>query len=124
MAGEDLPFRIDARADGLRHAEDDAAGERAPEAAEPADDHRLEGIEQPRRADGRIEVRAAAEEERRDGADRQRKAHGDREDAAVVDAHELRRLGVVRGGAEGAAEGGAVEEQVQREDHQRPPRRA
>ena len=65
MAGEDLPFRIDRGADRLRDADDDAAGERAPQAAEPADDHRLEGVDQPRRADGRIEVGADAEEERR-----------------------------------------------------------
>src|SRR5689334_4940322 len=56
MAGEDLPFRIDPGADGLRDPEHDAAGERTPEAAEPADDHRLERIEQPGRADGRIEI--------------------------------------------------------------------
>ncbi len=45
-----LPARIDLRADRLRHAEDDAARERAPHAAEPADDHRLEAEDQPRRA--------------------------------------------------------------------------
>ena len=67
MAGEDLPFRIDRRADRLRHADDDAAGERAPERAEPADDDRLEGVDQPRRSDGRIEIGARAEIERGDG---------------------------------------------------------
>ena len=65
MAGEDLPFRIDRGADGLRDADDDAAGQRAPEAAEAADDHGLEGIDQPRRPDGRIEIGAHAEIEAR-----------------------------------------------------------
>ena len=37
-------------------AEDDAADERAPHAAQPADDHRLEAEDQPRRPDGRIEI--------------------------------------------------------------------
>src|SRR6516164_1198222 len=42
---QDLPFRIDARADGLGETENDAASQRPPEAAEAADDHGLEGIE-------------------------------------------------------------------------------
>src|SRR5439155_27371939 len=54
VAGEQLPARIDLRADRLRHAEDDAAGQRAPHAAEPADDDRLEAEDQPRRPDRRI----------------------------------------------------------------------
>ena len=55
-------------ADGLRDADHDAAGERAPQAAEAADDHRLERVDQPRRADGRIEIGADAEKERGDRA--------------------------------------------------------
>src|SRR6478752_6860349 len=51
MAGQNLPFRIDVRADRLRQADDDAARERAPQAAETADDHCLEGVEEPRRTD-------------------------------------------------------------------------
>ena len=50
MPGKDLPFRIDRSTHRLRHAEDDAAGKRAPERTEPADDDRLEGIDQPRRS--------------------------------------------------------------------------
>ena len=72
VAGEDLPFRIDVGADRLRQPHDDAAGERAPQAAEPADDHRLEGVEEPRRADARVEIGAGAEKERGEGADRER----------------------------------------------------
>ncbi len=58
MPGEDLPFGIDRGPDRLRDAEDDAAGQRAPQRAEPADDDGLEGIDQPRRPDGRIEIGA------------------------------------------------------------------
>src|SRR5258708_33348982 len=45
MPGEDLPFGIDVGADGLSDADDHPTGERPPETPEPADDHRLEGIE-------------------------------------------------------------------------------
>src|SRR5579872_1971140 len=51
VAGEDLPFGIDMRADGLRQADDNAAGERAPQAAQPADDHSFERVKEARRAD-------------------------------------------------------------------------
>ena len=61
MAGEDLPLRIDPRADGLRQSEHDAAHQRAPQAAQPADDHGFEGIKQPCRSDRRIEIGADAE---------------------------------------------------------------
>ena len=64
MAGKNLPVGIDRGADGLGDAEHDAAGQRAPEDAEPADDHRLEGEDQPRRADGGIEIGADAEKRR------------------------------------------------------------
>ncbi len=57
-----------------------------------------------------------AEEEGGDRADREREPHGDGIDAPVVDAHQLGDLDVVGGGAEGAAEAGAVEDQVQREN--------
>ncbi len=50
MAGQDLPFRIDPPSDRLRQPEHDAARQRPPQAAEPADDHRLECVEQPRRS--------------------------------------------------------------------------
>src|SRR6202034_3372576 len=43
MSGQDLPVRIERRADGLGEAEDDAAEQRAPHAAEAADDDRFEG---------------------------------------------------------------------------------
>ena len=35
MAGEQIPARVELRADGLRHAQDDAAGERAPHEPSP-----------------------------------------------------------------------------------------
>ena len=89
---------------------------RAPERAQPADDHRFEGIDQARRADGRIEIGAGPEIERGDGDD----DHGDtgrhREDAVRPDAHQPGRHRIVGGGAKGAAEGGAVEELVEPDD--------
>jgi hypothetical protein len=42
MASQQLPARIDLRPDRLRHAENDAAHQRAPHIAEPADNDRLE----------------------------------------------------------------------------------
>ena len=120
MAGEHLPARIDLRADRLRDAEDDAAGERAPQAAEPADDHRLEAEDQPRRADRRIEIGAHRQKHAGDRDHRERQRHGEREDVAVVEAHQLRHRRIVGGGAEGAAERGAVEHELQR---RRSPRR-
>jgi hypothetical protein len=45
VPGQDLPFGIDRRANGLRHADDDATRKRAPERAEAADDDGLEGID-------------------------------------------------------------------------------
>ena len=44
---EYLPFRIELGADGLREADNDAAGQRAPQAAEAADDDSLERVDQP-----------------------------------------------------------------------------
>src|ERR1700730_3062617 len=46
---QDLPFRLERGADRLRDPEDDRAGERPPQAAEAADDDRLEGEDQPSR---------------------------------------------------------------------------
>src|SRR6516165_10529250 len=48
MAGENLPLRIDVRANGLRQPDDDAADKRAPETTKATDDHRLERIQQAR----------------------------------------------------------------------------
>src|SRR5262245_14558222 len=56
MARQDLPFRVDARADSLREAENDAARKCAPEASEATDDHGLEGIKQPPGSDGGVEI--------------------------------------------------------------------
>src|SRR4029077_1582439 len=67
VTGEQLPARINLRADRLRNAENDPAGERAPHAAQPTDDHRLEAEDQPRRSDGGIEVCAHREEHTSDG---------------------------------------------------------
>src|SRR6266498_4206725 len=77
MPGQQLPARINLRADRLRHAEDDAARERAPHAAEAADDDGLEAEDQPRGSDRRIEVGAHGEEDaghRDDGERKDRKS--------------------------------------------------
>src|ERR1043166_3511877 len=62
VTGQEIPAGIELRADRLRDAEDDAARERAPHAAEPADDDGLETEDQTRRADRRIEVGAHREQ--------------------------------------------------------------
>ena len=116
VPGQDLPFGIDRRSHRLGHADDDAARQRAPEAAEPADDDRLEGVEQAGGADGGVEVGTHPEIERGHPDHHHRHRHGQREHPAVVDAHQLRDLGIVRGGAEGPAQLGAIEQELQSED--------
>src|SRR5208282_4602314 len=116
MAGENLPFWIYVSTDRLRHADNDAAGERPPQAAETANDHGLEGIEETGRTDAGVEIGARAEKKPGDGAYRKRDAHGQRIDRFVVDAHELRDLDIVGRGAEGAAESGPVEHAVKEHD--------
>ena len=50
MAGQRLPSDIELTADRLRNAEDDPSDERAPHAAESAENGDLEGYEKARRA--------------------------------------------------------------------------
>src|SRR5574338_190072 len=69
MACQDLQVRLDRGADRLGDAENDRADQRAPHVAEAADDDRLEGIDQARRPDRRVEVRAYREEDAGDGGD-------------------------------------------------------
>ena len=90
MARKKLPARIEMRADRLGDAEQNAAGQRPPQAAEAADDHCLETEDQPCRTDRRIEVGAHRKEHAGDGDDRKRQRHRQCEDVAVVEAHELR----------------------------------
>ena len=73
MPGQDSPAGREPGTDGLRHAEDDAADQRAPERAEAADDDGLEREQQT--------IGSAAERERR--ADPERDA-GDRDDGATA----------------------------------------
>ena len=91
--------------------------ERAPQAAQPADDHGLEAEDQPRRSLRRIEIGAHRQEHAGDRHHRKRQRHGQRKDVAIVEPHELRHRGIVGGGAEGAAERGAVEHELQAADH-------
>ena len=84
--------------------------------AEAADDDRLEGVDQPRRADGRIEIGAHAEKERGDRHHHQRNAIASGEDPCGCRCPSARRYRIVGGGAEGAAERGAVEQLVERDD--------
>ena len=116
MPGQQLPARIDLRADRLRHAENDAARERAPHAAEAADDDRLEAEDQPGGPDRRVEIGAHGEKNAGDRDDRKRQRHGQREDVAIVETHQLRHGLIVRRRAEGAAERGAIEQELQAGD--------
>src|SRR3972149_10483155 len=59
---EDLRVGVELGTDRLRAAEDDAARQRAPQAAHDANDHRFEGKQQPDRAGGGIEGGADRQE--------------------------------------------------------------
>ncbi len=117
MSGEHLPAGIDLRADRLRHAENDAADQRAPHAAEAAHDHRLEAEDQARRPDRRIEIGPDRQQHAGDRHHRERERHREREDVTVVEADELRHVLVVGGGAERAPDRRAVEQPLQAGDH-------
>ena len=65
----------------------------------------------------RIEIGAHREEHAGNRNHRQRQRHRQRENMAVVEAHQLRHRRVVGGGAEGAAERGAIEHELQGADH-------
>ena len=112
VAGDEEALRIDERAETLRDAQHDPADQRAPERSRPADHRRLEGEDELRRAGIRVEGRAHAEEGARDRDRRQGDRGGDRIDAPRVDADESRRIGVLGGGADGAADRSPVEEDL------------
>ena len=78
VPGEVAPADRDLGSDRLRDPEHDAAGERAPERAESADDHRLERRRSaaPGRCD-RVEARPDAEEDAGDRGRRERHRHRD-----------------------------------------------
>ena len=116
MPGKDLPFRIDLGADGLGKAEDHAARQCSPQAAEAADDHRLECEDQPGRTDQRIKGGAGAEIEPGDRDNGHGEAHGEGKDARIVDAHQLGDDRVVGGGAKGSPGFRLIEKPVERGD--------
>src|SRR5471030_1543405 len=111
MARQNLPLRIEDGADRLCDPEDYRAEQRPPEIAEPADDDRLEGVDQPVGSDRRVEVAADREKDAGDGGHREGDRHRQRIEMPVVDAHQPRRHRIVRGGAEGAAEIAAEEQE-------------
>src|SRR5262245_52087502 len=117
MPGEHLPAGIDVGADALGDAEQDAAEKRAPQAAEAADDHGLEAENQPRRSDRWIKIGAHRDEHAGDRDDGERQRHAEREDVAVVEAHELRHRLVIGGGAERAPQRRAIEYELHAADH-------
>ena len=117
MPRKDLPFRVHRRPDRLRHADDDAPGQRSPQTAQTPDDDRLEGIDQAGRADGGIKVRPHPQVQRGDGDGDHGQPGRHGEHAFGVYAHEAGGDRVVTGRAEGAAKGGAVEDLVQDQDH-------
>ncbi len=89
---------------------------RAPHAAQPADDHGLEGQNQPDRAGRGIENGADAEQHAGDRGEDHRDAERQRVELAIVDAHQLGGVGVVGDCAEGAADAGAVKQKLQAGD--------
>src|SRR4051812_41349181 len=56
MSRNRLPCGVEFAADALRHTQDDAAGQGAPKASQPAQHHHLEGDQQTARPARRIEV--------------------------------------------------------------------
>src|SRR5262245_66528837 len=111
MPAEDAPARRELCAHRLRHAENDAADERAPERAEAADDHGLEGEQKTVRTAAEGERRADTEEDSCDGDDAERQPHGEAVHATGVDAHERGRAAVVGGGAERAPDRGPTDQE-------------
>ena len=75
--------------------EHDAADQRAPHAAEAADNHRFEGQDQPDRTGRRIEVRADGEQHAGDRREDHRDAERHGVELAIVDAHQLGGVGVI-----------------------------
>jgi len=117
MAGEHLPGGVELRADRLGDADHDAADQRAPQAAEAAEHHRLEGGQQAARAGGRIEIGPHRHEARRDRHGDADDAHGDGVDFRRRQADEVRGRDAVGHRADAGADPAAVEQQVEAPDH-------
>ena len=118
MAADLLEFLAEGTAaELLRDAEHDPAGERPPEAADPADDHRLKGREQPRWSQIGIETARDPEHDPRDGDHHHGHPHGQGKDVAAVDPHQLCDLRVIGHRPEIATQRGAEEQVLQPADH-------
>src|SRR5579872_7452701 len=78
MTGEDLPIRIERRADRLGDTEHHAADQRTPHAAEAADDDGFERKNEPDRPGRWIEDRANPEQHARDRGEHHRNAERER----------------------------------------------
>ncbi len=109
VAGDEEALRIDERAQTLRDAEHDSAGERAPKRSGSADHRGFEGEDELGRSGVRIEGRAHAEKGAGDRDRRQSDRGSDRVDAPRVDADEADRVGILRGRADRAPDLGAIE---------------
>src|SRR5271165_2443650 len=116
VTNEKLPLGIDSRARRLRDAENYAARQRSPEAAEAADNDGLEGEDQSAWTDRRIEIGPKTHEKGGDGANDHRDAHRNREHLAVVDAHQLRGDRIVRNRAKSPAQRRSIKYLVHRDD--------
>jgi hypothetical protein len=66
--------------------------------------------------DRRVEIGAHGKKDAGDRDDRKRQRHGQRKDVAIVETHQLRHRLIVRRRAEGAAERGAIEQELQAGD--------
>ena len=117
MPCQDLPFGVELGADRLGDPDEDAARQRAPQTAEAADDDGLERVEQARGAYGGVEGGTHAEMESRHGDHDHGDGSDQREDGAVVDAHQLGHLWIIGSGAEGAADLGSMNQVVEYHDH-------
>src|ERR1700722_17710123 len=113
VPSEDLPGRRQRGTDRLRDAQDHAADQRAPHAAEAADDHRFKRQNQPDWTGRRIEVRSDRKQHAGDRGEDHRDAQRNGVELAVVDAHQLGGVGIVGDGAKSAPEAGAVEQKLQ-----------
>ena len=107
-------IRIEPEPDQLGDAEDDAAHHGAPEGAEAAEHHDLEGDQQPLDPGVRREGRAHREQHAGDAGQRERQAHHDVVDAPGVHAHQPHDVAIVGGGPHDPAESGARQDELER----------
>ena len=103
-------------ADRLRDPEHDAADQRTPQAAEPAEHDHLEGDQKPGRTGSGIEIAPDRHEAGGDANRHERDAHRHRINARRGQADEIGRGHIVRHRADLGADAAAVKHQVEADD--------